>query len=200
MSTPTGKVSYLRKFYNKALEKSNSKKTYYTMCLISFLESSIFPLPPDLLMIPMILANKSKAFSIAWWATICSVVGGIVGYGIGYGLLHLSEWIIATYHLNVHLEHFQQQFTKWGFWIIALKGLTPIPFKLVTIASGMAHYAFWPFLLASLIARSFRFYILAFLLWKFGDKAKAFIEKRLTLVFTLIMIGLVLGIVMVKFI
>ncbi len=200
MLTHTNKVSFLRKFYNKALEKSDSKKTYYMMYLISFLESSIFPLPPDLLMIPMILSNKSKAFSIAWWATIFSVIGGVVGYGIGYGLLHLSEWIIATYHLNVHLEHFQQQFAKWGFWIIALKGLTPIPFKLVTIASGMAHYAFWPFLLASFIARSFRFYILAFLLWKFGDKAKIFIEKHLTLVFILIMVALIVGVIMVKFI
>ena len=191
-------MSMIRRLYDKTLQEANTPKARWLMYAISFAESSFFPLPPDLLMIPMILANRAQAWRLAFYATIFSVLGGIVGYGIGVLFIHLGDWIIQSYHLQDGLARFQQQFQEWGFWIIALKGLTPIPFKLVTIASGMAHFNFPLFIGASIIARSFRFYLLAWLLWQFGPLARHWIEKYLTLALTLILGSLILGFALLK--
>jgi membrane protein YqaA with SNARE-associated domain len=131
-------------------------------------------------MIPMVIANKSLAWRLAFWGTVSSVIGGIVGYGIGYMLYSsLGEWLINAYGMQAGFDKFHQGYTEWGFWIIALKGLTPIPYKLVTIASGVAHYPILPFIGASVIARSFRFFLLAALLYKFGSHAKQIMDRYL---------------------
>jgi membrane protein YqaA with SNARE-associated domain len=191
--------SFFYRYYHSALKHADSPKAFRSMCMISFAESSFFPLPPDLLMIPMILANRSLAWKLAFWGTISSVLGGIFGYAIGYFLFStLGEWIINSYGFQSTMDSFHQGFAKWGFWIIVLKGLTPIPYKLVTIASGVAQYHFGLFVVASVIARAFRFYLLAALLWFFGPLAKNIIEKYLTLFLLGSLIIIVGGFLIVK--
>jgi len=176
------KGGWVYSLYYKTLESANSPRALWIYCLVSFAESSFFPLPPDLLMIPMLLANRSLAWRLAFLGVLTSVLGGFLGYAIGYYLYEsLGGWIITTYNLSDAFAKFQQGFDQWGFWIIALKGLTPIPYKLVTIASGVARFDLISFTIASIIARGFRFYLLAALLWWFGPWAKDFIEKYLTL-------------------
>lgn len=178
--------SWIRRLYDWALQTAATPKAAWIVNLVSFAESSFFPLPPDLMLIPMILADRTKAWWLATSCTITSVLGGIVGYAIGYFLFEtIGEWIIQTYHLQDSFARFQTDFQAWGFWLIVLKGLTPIPFKLVTIASGVAGLNLLPFIVASIIARSFRFFLLAGLLWFFGDWARIFIERYLSWVLRL---------------
>ena len=170
----------LYRLYQKTLDNANSPKAFWIFLGIAFAESSFFPLPPDLMMVPMIVANRSLAWKLAFWGTIASVLGGAVGYFIGSFLYAtIGQWVIALYHLQAGAEKFHQGYHDWGFWIIVLKGLTPVPYKIITIASGMAHYPFWTFIGASLIARSFRFFLFAGLLWKFGTFAKQLMDKYL---------------------
>ncbi len=193
------KKGWIYSLYYKILERADSPKALWTFCVVSFAESSFFPLPPDLLMIPMLLANRSLAWRIAFLGVLTSVLGGFLGYAIGYYLYGtLGEWIINTYQLSDSFSKFQQGFEKWGFWIIALKGLTPIPYKLVTIASGVARFDLISFTIASIIARGFRFYLLAGLLWWFGPWAKNFIEKYLTLFLVGSLVIIVAGFVIFK--
>lgn len=199
-------TSYLRYFsirylYNKIIEAASTPKAFFVCCLISFAESSFFPLPPDIMMIPMGIANRQILFRLAFFLTIFSVLGGFLGYAIGYFLFQsIGQWIIETYHLQSALTKFQHDFATYGFWIISLKGLTPIPYKLVTIASGVAHFDFFYFTLASIIARSFRFYLLAFLIWYFGPMAKPYIEKYLGLLLVIILGTLAVGFLLIKWI
>jgi membrane protein YqaA with SNARE-associated domain len=191
--------SYLRRIYDWTIRSANTPKAVWTVILISFAESSFFPLPPDLMLIPMILAERSKAWWLAFLCTISSVLGGLVGYAIGFFLFEtIGEWIIQTYHLQDSFGRFQTDFQAWGFWIIVLKGLTPIPFKLVTIASGLAGLNLTLFVAASIIARSFRFFLLAGLLWYFGDWARTFIERYLPWVLGGSLVALIVGFFTVK--
>lgn len=180
---------------------ADTPKAFWIFCAMSFAESSFFPLPPDLLMIPMVLANRSLAWRLAIWGTITSVLGGFLGYAIGYYLYaSLGSWIIDTYNMSAGFEKFHQEFAKWGFWIIALKGLTPVPFKLVTIASGVAHYDLVYFTAASVIARGIRFFYVAAFLWWCGPKAKYYIEKYLSWFFYALIGALVGGFFILNFI
>jgi len=191
--------SLVRRLYNWTIESASTPKAVWLVTLVSFVESSFFPLPPDLMLIPMILADRTKAWWLAFICTVSSVLGGLVGYAIGYFLFETAGgWIIHTYHLEDAFTRFQTDFQTWGFWIIALKGLTPIPFKLVTIASGVAGLNLLPFITASIIARSFRFFLLASLLWFFGDWARTFIEKYLTWVLAGMLTTLIIGFAIVK--
>lgn len=191
--------SYLRRTYDWAIRSANTPKAVWTVILISFAESSFFPLPPDLMLIPMILADRTKAWWLAFMCTVSSVLGGLVGYAIGFFLFEtIGEWIIQTYHLQDSFGRFQTDFQAWGFWIIVLKGLTPIPFKLVTIASGVAGLNLTLFVTASIIARSFRFFLLAGLLWYFGDWARTFIERYLPWVLGGSLVALIAGFFTVK--
>lgn len=149
----------------------------------------------------MILAHRAIAFRLALYTTISSVLGGFLGYYIGYALFDtVGQWIVETYNLHSALLKFQDDFAKYGFWIIALKGLTPIPFKLVTIASGIARFNLLEFTAAAIIARGFRFTLLSFLLWWLGPMAKPFLEKHMKWVMVLTMLGIVLGFIIVKYI
>jgi membrane protein YqaA with SNARE-associated domain len=170
------------------------------MALISFAESSFLPLPPDFLLVPMILAQPRRAWLIALICTITSVVGGYVGYAIGYFLFDaIGLPVLAFYHMMDKYEAFKAAFAEWGAWIIVIKGLTPIPFKLVTIASGAAQFNLVPFTLASLVSRSLRFFLLAALLWRFGEPIRDFIERRLMLVTSLVAAALVGGFVVLRY-
>ncbi len=187
------KTNFLRRMYDWCLEAADTKRAQYIMYAVAFAESSFFPLPPDLMLIPMVLANRALAWRLALGATISSVIGGILGYAIGYYLFAtIGLWIIETYGLHQMFERFHTEFQTYGFWIIALKGLTPIPFKLVTIASGVAHFNITQFLIASTIARAFRFYLLSALLYFFGPIAKQYIEKYLN-VALLVSLGIIIG-------
>jgi membrane protein YqaA with SNARE-associated domain len=170
------------------------------MGVVSFMESSFFPIPPDVMLVPMVLANRAKAFRIALVCTVCSVLGGLFGYAIGYFFFEtLGAWVVKTYGLQAGLAAFRAGFDEYGTWIILIKGLTPIPYKLVTIASGAAHFDLFTFVWASILTRGLRFFLVAALLWKFGEPIRAFIEKRLTLLTWIFLFALIGGFVVVRF-
>jgi membrane protein YqaA with SNARE-associated domain len=170
----------LRKSYNWLMSYSKSPQAPWVLALISFAESSFFPFPPDPLLGAMILSDRRKAWWLALLCTLSSVLGGLLGYMIGFCLYtSLGHWVISTYGLEASFATLQDSFKKWGFWIVALKGLTPIPYKLVTIASGVAHLDLTSFICASLIARSVRFFAFSSILWYYGGRVQKVIEKSL---------------------
>ena len=190
----------MRRLYDWVIRLAGHPRAIPAMGVVSFAESSFFPIPPDVMLVPMILANRQKAFTIALVCTVCSVLGGLLGYAIGFYFFEtIGAWVVKTYGLQAGLEKFRDEFTRYGTWVILIKGLTPIPYKLVTIASGAAHFDLFTFVWASIVTRGLRFFLVAALLWKFGEPIRAFIEKRLTLVMWLFLIALVGGFVAVKF-
>ena len=190
----------LDRLYSQALALAASRHAMLAMAAISFAESSFFPLPPDILLIPMILAQPRRAWLIATVCTVASVLGGFVGYAIGYFLFDaIGRPVLEFYHTMDRYEALKAAFAEWGAWIIVLKGLTPIPFKLVTIASGVAHFDLVAFALASLVSRSLRFFLLAALLWRFGDPVREFTERRLMLVTSAFALALVGGFVVLRY-
>ena len=170
----------LRRLYDWCIRAAEKPYATWLMGMISFLESSIFPIPPDTMLIPMSLARPDRAWFYAHVCTITSVAGGVLGYAIG-ALLYdsVGHWLIQLYGYGDKVDAFRAAYAQWGAWIIVLKGLTPIPYKIVTITSGFAGYNFWMFVGLSFIARGIRFYLLAFLLNRYGPQARAIIEKRL---------------------
>ena len=190
----------LRRLYDWVIRLAGSPQAIPAMGVVAFAESSFFPIPPDVMLIPMVLANRTKAFRIALVCTVCSVVGGLLGYAIGYWLFAtVGAWLVKVYGLQAGLDRFRTGFAEYGTWIILIKGLTPIPYKLVTIASGAAHFDLFTFVWASIVTRGARFFIVAALLWKFGEPIRAFIEQRLTLVTWLFLIALVGGFVAFRY-
>ena len=172
----------LRRLYDWCIAAAHKRSAPWIMGSVSFAESSIFPIPPDVMLIPMSLARPEKAYSYALLCTWTSVAGGIVGYLIGAVLYDsLGQWLIQLYGYGDRVEQFRAAYAEWGAWIILLKGLTPIPYKLVTITSGFAGYNFLLFVLFSVITRGARFFVLAFLLHRYGPYAREIIEKRLGL-------------------
>lgn len=171
------------------------------LAVVAFVESSIFPIPPDVMLIPMILAAPTRAFRIALVCTIASVLGGMFGYGIGYFLFDaVGQPILDFYGYGDKFETFSGQYNEWGPWIVFTAGLTPFPYKVITITSGVTALDPVVFMTASIAARALRFYIVAALLWKFGAPIKEFIDKRLgilTVVFVILLVG---GFVLVKYI
>ena len=188
--------SLLRRLYDWCIAASHKPHSLWTMGAVSFAESSFFPVPPDIMLIPMALARPERAYLLAGLCTVTSVAGGILGYAIG-ALLYDSVglWLIQLYGYGDKVETFRQAYAEWGAWIILLKGLTPIPYKVVTITSGFADYNFGLFVLFSVITRGARFYLLAFLLHRYGARAREIIEKRLGLWVTLGAAVIVAGIV-----
>ena len=188
------------RLYSRTLAVAAHRYAMAAMALISFAESSFLPLPPDILLVPMTLAQPRRAWLIAAVCTITSVTGGYVGYAIGYFLFDaIGLPMLEFYHMMDKYEAFKAAFAEWGAWIIVIKGLTPIPFKLVTIASGAAQFDLVTFTLASLVSRSLRFFLLAALLWRFGEPIRYFIERRLMLVTSMIAAALVGGFVVLRY-
>ena len=174
--------SPLRRMYDWCVAAAGRRHALGILTAVSFAESSFFPIPPDVMLVPMSLARPDRAYLLAAWCTIASVAGGIVGYAIG-ALLYdsVGAWLIQLYGYGDKVEAFRAAYAQWGAWIILLKGLTPIPYKIVTITSGFAGYNLGLFLLFSIITRGTRFFVLAFLLHRYGDRARHIIEKRLGL-------------------
>jgi membrane protein YqaA with SNARE-associated domain len=187
--------SLLRRLYDACVAAADKPHALATLIAVAFAESSFFPIPPDAMLIPMSLARPDRAFRFAFWCTLASVTGGIAGYAIG-ALLYdsVGAWLIQLYGYGDKVEGFRAAYAQWGAWIILLKGLTPIPYKIVTITSGFAGYNFGLFVVLSLITRGARFYVLAFLLHRYGESARHIIEKRLGLWTAVLAAVLVIGI------
>jgi membrane protein YqaA with SNARE-associated domain len=191
----------LRRIYDWIIALSASPRAMPALAIVSFTESSFFPIPPDAMIIPMVLAQPKRAWRIALVATAASVLGGIAGYAIGYYLYEtLGQWLISVYGLGEDFDAFRAAYAEWGLWIILIKGLTPIPYKLVTIASGVAAYDLPVFVLASIATRGARFYIVAGLLRLYGPPIREFIERRLTLVTTVFVLLIVGGILVTRYV
>lgn len=189
----------IRAMYDWTMRLAASRHAVPAMMAISFAESSFFPVPPDVVLAPMVLKRPDKAYFYAAMCTLASVLGGVLGYAIGFYLEDFGRWLLSLTGHSEGLAEYQAWYAEWGAWVILAKGVTPIPYKLVTIASGMAHYAFGMFILLSMITRGARFFLTAFVLRRFGPKMLEIIEKRLVTV-ALAVIGLVvLGVVMAKY-
>jgi len=183
-----------RPLYDWTLRMAGHRHAMRYMGAVSFAESSFFPIPPDVMLVPMMLARRDQIWTIALVCTITSVIGGIFGYMIGYFLYDtLGQWLIGAYGLQKGAEDFHNWYAEWGAAIILVKGLTPIPFKLVTIASGLAKFNIGIFIVTALITRGARFFLIAALINKFGAPIQDFIEKRLNLVATAFLVLLVAG-------
>jgi len=190
----------LQSFYDWIMKYSSHPRALWVLSFVSFAESSFFPFPPDLLYMSMSLKNKCKIWSLAILCTVSSVAGGYLGYFIGYSLYEsFGYFIVEFYGLKDSFQKLREDFLNWGFWIIALKGLTPIPFKIVTIASGFAGFDLLNFTFASFIARGFRFFYLALLFWYFGPQIKKYIERNLCFVVVLSLILLIGGFIVIKY-
>jgi membrane protein YqaA with SNARE-associated domain len=169
--------------YDWTLRLARHRHAMRSMAVISFAESSFFPIPPDVMVVPMILARRDQAYLIAAICTISSVAGGALGYAIGYFLYDsVGQWLINFYGMGDGVQEFRSWYAQYGAAIILIKGLTPIPFKLVTIVSGFAAFNFPLFIAMALITRGARFFAIAYLLKRFGAPIQEFIERRLTLV------------------
>ena len=190
----------LRSLYDWMMRKATDEKAPWALGVVSFIESSFFPIPPDVMLIPMIMANRKKAFWYATIATVTSVLGGILGYAIGYYLYDtIGQPILKFYGKEGALDGFIKFVQDYGVPAVIIKGATPIPYKVVTIAAGVGKMPFLSFIGASIIARAMRFYLVAGLLYHFGEPIRDFIEKRLSLVTTVGVVLLVGGFVAVKY-
>jgi membrane protein YqaA with SNARE-associated domain len=183
----------LRRLYDWVLKLAEHPRAAWALAAVSFAESSFFPIPPDVMLIPMCLARRERAWLYAGLCTVASVLGGILGYAIG-ALLYdtVGKWIIELYGYRESAEQFRTAYAEWGHWVILLKGLTPIPFKIITITSGFAGYDLFWFVVLSIITRGGRFYLVAALIYVWGPHARDFIEKRLewfALLFAVLFIG-----------
>jgi membrane protein YqaA with SNARE-associated domain len=189
----------LARFYAWLIALAATRRAPLWLFLTAFAEASFFPPPPDLLLIPMILARPRRAWWLALVCTVGSVLGGLLGYWIGAALLEpVALPIVRFYHAQAAYQGFLAIYACWGFWAILIKGLTPIPFKLVTIAAGAAHLELGQFVVACIITRGGRFFLLEALpLRLLGERAREFIEYRLILVTSVIAVLAVVGVLAV---
>lgn len=178
---------------------AESPKALWALAAVSFAESSFFPIPPDPMLVPMVLAQRQKAWVFAAVCTVASVVGGIAGYFIGYGLEGVGRWLLSLYAKPDSMANLQAWYAEWGLWFILIKGLTPIPYKVVTIYSGLMGFDLKVFIAASVVTRGGRFFLVAGLLYYFGEPVREFIERRLTLVTTLFFVLVVGGFVALRY-
>lgn len=182
----------LHRLYNWTLSWAQTSYALVALALISFMESSVFPIPPDVLLIPLIIAAPHRVWLIAGICTIASVLGGGFGYYIGAELFDLiGKPILEAYGKLTDFDSFKTRFNEHGHWAVLFAGITPFPYKVITITSGATGLPFMQFMMWSFVARALRFFIVAALLWKFGDPIRGFIEKRLGLMFTIFVILLI---------
>lgn len=194
-------MKLIRKLYDWTIRLAETPYALWALAAVAFAESSFFPIPPDLLLIPMCIAERRRSFVYAAVCTVASVIGGLAGYAIGY--YFYETWglkIIHFYGMDASFETVKARYLEYGGWIILAKGMTPIPFKILTILSGVMHLALPVFIISSIGARSMRFFIVAGLLWKFGAPVRVFIEKYLGWVCLGFLILLIGGFVALKYI
>jgi membrane protein YqaA with SNARE-associated domain len=188
----------LRRLYDWCIDAAGRPHAAWLLGAVSFAESSFFPVPPDIMLIPMTLARPDRAYFFAGLCTVSSVIGGLFGYFIGAALYDtLGHWLIQLYGYGDKVEAFRAAYAQYGALIILLKGLTPIPYKIVTITSGFAGFNLGLFVLMSLITRGMRFFVEAFLLHRYGKRARGIIEQRLGLWASLAAAGIVIGFIVV---
>ena len=193
-------VGLLRKLYDWTLSLAETRFALLFLALVAFAESSVFPIPPDVLLIPIILAARERAFLVAGICTIASVLGGGVGYWVGAQLFDtVGQPILDFYHKADQFDEFAARFNEFGPWAVLFAGATPFPYKVITITSGATGLDFWIFMISSLIARAARFFLVAFLLWKFGPTIRKFIEERFGLVATVAIVLLFGGFLLVRY-
>jgi membrane protein YqaA with SNARE-associated domain len=189
----------IKRMYDWTLSMSGHPRSLWVLAFVAFIESSFFPIPPDLLLIPLILAAPTRAFGIALIAVVASVAGGIFGYLIGaFAFEAIGQPILASLGKIDYITGFNQKFNEYGLWAVLIAGVTPFPFKVITIMSGWTSMPFGVFVFSSLVARSLRFFAVATLLYYFGAPIRNFIEKRLGLVFTVFIFVLIAGFLMIR--
>ena len=190
----------IQRLYDWTLSLAQHPRALWALALIAFIESSFFPIPPDLIMIPMIIAAPHRAFVIAGVALVASVLGGLLGYAIGaFAFETIGEPILASLGKADAMAEFSERFNNMGFWAILTAGVTPFPYKVITIMSGWTAMPMGVFIATSILARGLRFFIVAWLLYKYGAPIRDFIEKRLPLMFTLAVALLIGGFMAVKY-
>ncbi|MEM1388319.1 MAG: YqaA family protein [Pseudomonadota bacterium] len=190
----------IRRLYDWTLSLAGHKHALWFLALISFVESSFFPIPPDVIMIPMILATPHRAWLIAAVCLVSSVLGGILGYAIGaFAYEQIGVPILEALGKADRMAEFSTRFNDFGFWAVLGAGITPFPYKVITIMSGWTAMPLGTFIATSILARGLRFFIVAGLLWKYGEPIRDFIEKRLGLMFTLFLILLIGGFVLLRY-
>ncbi|WP_281969081.1 YqaA family protein [Roseovarius nanhaiticus] len=189
----------IRRLYDRTIAMADHPNALWVLALVAFVESSVFPIPPDVLMIPMILARPSRAWLIAGIAMIASVVGGMAGYAIGaLAFEQVGQPILQALGKADAMGEFSTRFNDMGFWAVLMAGITPFPYKVITIMSGWTGMPLATFIATSILARGLRFFIVAGLLWKFGPPIRDFVERRLGLMFVLFFVCLVGGFFLVK--
>ena len=190
-----------RRLYDWTLSLAAGPRAPAALGSVSFVESSVYPIPPDILLIPMVIARKEKAWWYALLCTLTSVAGGVLGYLIGMFLFEqVAQPILSFYGKMDKFDEFSAVFNHWGWWFVFIAGLTPFPYKVITIASGVAGLSLPIFIVASIVSRGLRFFVVAGLLYFFGPPIKEFIEKRLGLMFTLFVVLLVGGVILLRYI
>ena len=190
----------LRRLYDWTMSLATHRHALWALAVVAFVESSFFPIPPDVLMIPMIIAAPRRAFLIAGVATAASVLGGLFGYFIGWGLFEaIGQPIFDFYGKADAVEAFNARFNEYGAWAVLIAGVTPFPFKVITIMSGVTGLSLPVFILSSIVARALRFFLVAGLLWAFGAPIRDFIERRLGLVSTVFCVLLVGGFYLLRY-
>ncbi len=188
----------LRRLYNWCVDAAGKPHASWILGAVSFAESSFFPVPPDIMLIPMALARPDKAWFFATLCTATSVTGGLLGYFIGAALYDtVGQWLIHLYGYGDKVEAFREAYAQYGALIILLKGLTPIPYKIVTITSGFAGFNIGWFIVLSVMTRGMRFFVEAFLLNRYGGRARNIIEERLGLWATLSAVAIVVGFIVI---
>ena len=186
-------MNFLKNIYNWILKKAEHKNAKWYLSFISFAESSFFPIPPDILLIPMALASKAKALFYAYICTLFSVLGGILGYTMGYFFYNsLGIYIVELYYLENSFNIFENYYKEFGILIVLGAGITPFPYKFITIASGVFGLNIFLFTIVSVIGRGLRFYLIAILLYFFGEKIRLIIDRYfniLTVTFFILLVG-----------
>jgi membrane protein YqaA with SNARE-associated domain len=190
----------IRRLYDWTMGFAGHPRALWVLAIVSFAESSVFPIPPDVLMIPMILARPNRAWLIASVCLVASVLGGLLGYAIGaFAFEEIGRPIFEALGKLDRIEQFNERFNDLSFWPVLIAGVTPFPYKVITIMSGWSGLPLGTFIVTSIIARGLRFFLVAGLLWKFGAPIRDFIEKRLGLMFTLFVLLLGGGFYVLKF-
>ena len=201
LDLPKNKAAMIKILYNKTMELAGHPQAIYFLAIVSFIEASFFPIPPDVMLIQMVLMHPSRAWLYALVATICSVLGGIFGYLIGaFSYEQFAQPILYTLGKEAQMASFSQKYNEVGLWAVITAGVSPIPFKVITIMSGATNLNFMVFVGASLVSRGIRFFIVAGLLNFYGHEIKIFIERYLNWVFMLFVILLIFGFIGIKLI
>ena len=190
----------IRTLYDWTMSLAAHPRAMWALALVAFVEASIFPIPPDVLMITMIIATPTRAFRIAAIATVASVLGGLAGYAIG-ALAYdtLGAPILESLGKTDSMAEFNQRFNDAGFWAVLIAGLTPFPFKVITIMSGWTGMPLATFVTTAIVARAGRFFLVAWLLYRYGAPIRDFIERRLGLVTVVFVVVLAAGFYAVRF-